>query len=37
MLFGASAHVSAEFGARKPDPAVYRKICALHATRRKTR
>ncbi|WP_210203356.1 HAD-IA family hydrolase [Breoghania corrubedonensis] len=29
-LFGASAHVSAEFGARKPDPAVYRKICALH-------
>ncbi len=29
-LFGASAHVSAEFGARKPEPAVYRKVCALH-------
>ncbi|AXS39486.1 HAD-IA family hydrolase [Breoghania sp. L-A4] len=29
-LFGASAHVSAEFSARKPDAAVYHKICALH-------
>ncbi|MEI2386453.1 HAD-IA family hydrolase [Breoghania sp. JC706] len=29
-LFGASAHVSAEFGARKPDPVLYRKICARH-------
>lgn len=26
-LFGERAHVSAEFGARKPDPQVFRKIC----------
>lgn len=26
-IFGEKAHVSAEFGARKPDPAVYRLIC----------
>lgn len=29
-IFGEQAHVSAEFGARKPDPEVFRRICAQY-------
>ncbi|TYC62373.1 HAD family phosphatase [Rhodobacterales bacterium] len=29
-IFGKCAHVSAEFGARKPDPEIYRRICARY-------
>lgn len=29
-LFGEAAHVSAEFGARKPDPALFRAVCERH-------
>ncbi|TYC67684.1 HAD family phosphatase [Stappia sp. BW2] len=29
-IFGEKAHVSAEFGARKPDPLVYERICSRY-------
>ena len=29
-IFGEKAHVSAEFGARKPDPLVYERICGRY-------
>jgi len=29
-IFGETAHVSAEFGLRKPDPEIYRRICARY-------
>ncbi len=29
-IFGEKAHVSAEFKARKPDPVVYRRLCAKY-------
>lgn len=32
-IFAEKAHVSAEFGARKPDPEVFRRICARYGHR----
>ena len=29
-IFGEKAHVSADFKLRKPDPAIYRSICAQY-------
>lgn len=29
-LFGEAMHVAAEFGTKKPDPAIYRRVAALH-------
>ncbi|QJP14392.1 HAD-IA family hydrolase [Starkeya sp. ORNL1] len=29
-IFGAAMHVAAEFGTKKPDPDIYRRLAALH-------